>query len=273
MASALPQSHPDFEDVLENPETYFHGIHITPETHFVGEHASIGMVLANVPGTVGDVKARITWVQVPRDDGSVHLELVHRVGGYEESCSASYSPASVRSRNGAQLVRGNCLCCAPPPHHQCRRLGERLAHAHPWSRYTFLFKSRDCHSRHLRTDSEQLPPLAAFIPSGSYLPSFDSAHKAGFKTKPRLGKAIADRKKCHSKQEAEGSAVSVSWTWRLNTLLAFAPIPPKDKVPAVQPAAYLVFPWGTNDPEEAGKRREKATGIRGCSGASLSSNY
>ena len=34
-------------------------------------------------------------------------------------------------------------------------------------------------------------------------------------------------------------------------LLAFAPIPPKDKIPAVDLATYLVFPWGSNDPEEA----------------------
>ena len=137
MASALPQSHPDFEDVLGNPEAYVDGIHMTPETHFVGEHASVGMVLANVPGTVGDVKTRITWVQVPRDGGGVQLELVHRVGGHEDSF-ASCSPAAVRSRDGTQLVRGNGVCCASPPRHQRRRLGERLANAHPWSRYASL---------------------------------------------------------------------------------------------------------------------------------------
>ncbi|KAL4072082.1 extracellular elastinolytic metallo proteinase [Scleroderma citrinum] len=78
MASALPQSHPELETVLENPEKYIQGIHMTPETHLIGEHASIGMVLTNVPGTVGDVKTHVAWVQVPREDGTVQLELVHR---------------------------------------------------------------------------------------------------------------------------------------------------------------------------------------------------
>ena len=98
MASALPQSHPDFDAVLTDPEVFVDAIHMTPETHLVGEHASIAMALANVPGTVGDVKTRITWVQVPREDGTVQLELVHRVGGYEECRSLVLTWCSLKSR-------------------------------------------------------------------------------------------------------------------------------------------------------------------------------
>ena len=48
-------------------------------------------------------------------------------------------------------------------------------------------------------------------------------------------------------------------------LLAFAPIPPKDKIPAVDLATYLVFPWGSNDPEEAATRKEENGALRACS--------
>ncbi|KIK16707.1 hypothetical protein PISMIDRAFT_30866 [Pisolithus microcarpus 441] len=78
MAAALPKSHPAFEGVLENPGQYVEGIGMVPETHLLGDHATVGMALSGVPGTIGDVKARITWVQVPKEDGSVKLELVHR---------------------------------------------------------------------------------------------------------------------------------------------------------------------------------------------------
>ena len=74
MASALPRSHPDFDAVLTNPEAFVDAIHMTPETHLVGEHASIAMALANAP----------QQLEMSREDGIVQLELVHRVGGYEE---------------------------------------------------------------------------------------------------------------------------------------------------------------------------------------------
>ncbi|KAG6332045.1 hypothetical protein ID866_7043 [Astraeus odoratus] len=94
-------------------------------------------------------------------------------------------------------------------------------------------------------DAGQLPPLNAFLPTGSYLPSVGSTRKTDAKTRPRLGKASADRKKSKSK--------------------TFAPVPPKqDRAPpAVEPAKYLVFPWGTNDPEEASARRAQAEGTTG----------
>ena len=39
--------------------------------------------------------------------------------------------------------------------------------------------------------------------------------------------------------------------------LAFAPVPPKDKIPATDLATYLVLPWDSNDSEEAATRKEK----------------
>ena len=40
-------------------------------------------------------------------------------------------------------------------------------------------------------------------------------------------------------------------------LLAFAPVPPKDKIPATDLTTYLVLPWDSNDPEEDATRKEK----------------
>ncbi|KIO00347.1 hypothetical protein M404DRAFT_16393 [Pisolithus tinctorius Marx 270] len=155
MAAALPRSHPEFEGVLENPEQYVQDIKITPETHLLGDHASVGMVLSDVPGTVGDVKTRVTWVQVPREDGSVKLELVHR---FEVEMQDNWYEATVT----AEL-----------PH--------RVISVVDWA-----------------SDSP-MPPMT------------------------------------------------------------FAPIPKKyPDPPKSEPAMYVVFPWGTNDPEEAAVRRERA---------------
>ena len=40
-------------------------------------------------------------------------------------------------------------------------------------------------------------------------------------------------------------------------LLAFAPVPPKDKIPATDLTTYLVLPWDSNDPKEDATRKEK----------------
>lgn len=42
-------------------------------------HEAEQLTIAGAPGTVGEVKASVVWVQVPSEDGTVHLELVHRV--------------------------------------------------------------------------------------------------------------------------------------------------------------------------------------------------
>ncbi|KAI6127150.1 extracellular elastinolytic metallo proteinase [Pisolithus sp. B1] len=205
MAAALPKSHPAFEGVLENPGQYVEGIGMVPETHLLGDHATVGMVLSGVPGTIGDVKARVTWVQVPKEDGSVKLELVHR---FEVEMQDNWYEATVT---------------AALPH--------RIISVVDWA----------SDSPMPPINKEQLPPLDAFVPPGTYFSSVGPAPK----TKPRLGKAVADLRKGKSES-------------------AFAPIPKKYPAPPKgRPAQYSVFPWGTNDPEEAVLRRERSEGTEG----------
>jgi len=42
-------------------------------------HEPEQMAITGAPGAIGEVKSTIAWVQVPSEDGTVHLELVHRV--------------------------------------------------------------------------------------------------------------------------------------------------------------------------------------------------
>ncbi|KAG2066590.1 hypothetical protein BDR04DRAFT_1136631 [Suillus decipiens] len=58
-------------------------------------HEAEQLTITGAPGTIGDVKASVVWVQVPSEDGTVHLELVHRFevemenNWYEATVSAS----------------------------------------------------------------------------------------------------------------------------------------------------------------------------------------
>lgn len=67
-------------------------------------HEAEQLTIAGAPGTVGEVKASVVWVQVPAEDGSVHLELVHRVSIYSPGFSLNIDYHTVRSRDGEQLV-------------------------------------------------------------------------------------------------------------------------------------------------------------------------
>ncbi|KAI6016486.1 Fungalysin metallopeptidase-domain-containing protein [Pisolithus marmoratus] len=213
MAAALPKSHPAFEGVLEHPEQYVEVIKMIPETHLLGDHASVSMVLTGVPGTVGDVKARITWVQVPREDGSVKLELVHR---FEVEMQDNWYEATVT---------------AALPH--------RIISVVDWASDSPMPPMSE----------EQLPPLDTFVPPWTYFSTVGSTPKVG----PRLGKAVADLRKGKSKSGSGSASMST-------------PIPKKYPAPPEgEPAQYLVFPWGTNDPEEAAVRRAKAEGTEGSS--------
>lgn len=78
LASALPENHPEFSSLGDNLEKHVSDIIMTPESHLLGDHVSLGMSLSNVPGAVGEVKARVVWMQVPTEHG-IKLELVHRV--------------------------------------------------------------------------------------------------------------------------------------------------------------------------------------------------
>ncbi|KAI6021035.1 Fungalysin metallopeptidase-domain-containing protein [Pisolithus marmoratus] len=86
---------------------------------------------------------------------------------------------------------------------------------------------------------EQLPPLDAFVP---YLSSVGSTPR----TKLRPRKAVADLRKGKCKSGSVSMLAPIPKKY---------PAPPKD-----EPAQYLVFPWGTNDPEEAAVHRAKAEG-------------
>ena len=78
LAAALPENHPQLLSLAVNLEEHVDKIGMTPQSHFIGDHASLSMSLSNVPGTVGEVKTRVVWVQVPTEHG-LKLELVHRV--------------------------------------------------------------------------------------------------------------------------------------------------------------------------------------------------
>ncbi|KAI5984969.1 hypothetical protein EDC04DRAFT_2914033 [Pisolithus marmoratus] len=205
MATALSRSHPAFERVLENPEQYTQGIKMMPETHLPGDHASISMALSGVPGTVGDVKARVTWVQVPREDGSVKLELVHR---FEVEMQDNWYEAMVT---------------AALPHWIISVVDWASDSPTPLTTAT---------TRHFRPPMDIL--LHCRIPP---------------KVEPRLGKAVADLRKGMSKSGSASMSASIPKKY---------PASPKG-----EPAQYLVFPWGTNDPEEAAMRRAKAEGTEG----------
>ena len=130
LASALPENHPELSSLGDRLEEHVSGIVVTPETFLLGEHASLGMLLSNVPGAVNDVKARIVWVQVPTEHG-VKLELVHRVCVYfSPPCSPVLSgPRVVRGRDEIQLVRDDRDDGEAASHYQCRRLVERFSDA------------------------------------------------------------------------------------------------------------------------------------------------
>ncbi|KIJ67178.1 hypothetical protein HYDPIDRAFT_127002 [Hydnomerulius pinastri MD-312] len=88
-------------------------------------------------------------------------------------------------------------------------------------------------------DGERLPNLGAFVPPGS---NFASVSSSRVGKGPGLGKATAGKKGCHGKEE----------------VVSMAPIPKTPTPPDVNKATYLVFPWGTNDPVEAGERKAAA---------------
>ncbi|KAG1884209.1 uncharacterized protein F5891DRAFT_1241803 [Suillus fuscotomentosus] len=65
-------------------------------------HEAEQLTITGAPGTIGEVKTSVVWVQVPSENGTVHLELVHRFkvemehNWYEASDSPIplYSPES-----------------------------------------------------------------------------------------------------------------------------------------------------------------------------------
>jgi len=62
------------------------------------------LTITGAPGTIGEVKTSVVWVQVPSEDGTVHLELVHRVSTHFPVFSPKIDHHTVRSRDGEQLV-------------------------------------------------------------------------------------------------------------------------------------------------------------------------
>ncbi|KAH7886682.1 Fungalysin metallopeptidase-domain-containing protein [Phlebopus sp. FC_14] len=220
LASALPDSHPALSSIEQSPDALVSGMVLTPESHLLGDHVSVGVSLGNVPGAVSEVKARMVWVQVPREDGSVRLELVHR---YEIELEHNWYEATVS---------------ATLPH--------RIVSVVDWASDSPLPMPE--------ASEEHLPTLGAFIPPGSNFESVGQVKARGKKfgkgsaRKARKGKAGKKSKECHAKHVEE---VDASFA----PIPPSNPSPPK-----VTEATYVVFPWGTNDPVEAAERKAGSEG-------------
>ncbi|OJA08451.1 hypothetical protein AZE42_05047 [Rhizopogon vesiculosus] len=119
------------------------------------------MTITGAPGTLGEVKSTIAWVQVPSEDGTVHLELVHR---FEVEMENNWYEATVS---------------ASLPH--------RILSVVDWASDSPmpLYPSPE--------SDAQLPPLSSFLPAGSNGQSCSTSKKVGGRF--RKGKAIADIRK------------------------------------------------------------------------------
>ncbi|KAG1796395.1 Fungalysin metallopeptidase-domain-containing protein [Suillus plorans] len=136
-------------------------------------HEAEQLTITGAPGTIGEVKTSVVWVQVPSEDGTVHLELVHRFevemehNWYETTVSASL------------------------PH--------RIVSVVDWASDSPM----PLYSPGSHPEDAQLPPLSSFIPAGSNAPSCSTKKVGG---RFRKGKAVADLRK--SKAAKEG----VTWS-------------------------------------------------------------
>ncbi|KAG1744942.1 Fungalysin metallopeptidase-domain-containing protein [Suillus paluster] len=127
-------------------------------------HEDDQLTITGAPGTLGEVKTSVVWVQVPSEDGSVHLELVHR---FEVEMENNWYEATVS---------------ASVPH--------RIVSVVDWASDSPM---------PLYPKDGQLPPLSSFIPVGSNAPSCSTKKVGG---RFRKGKAIADLRKSKAAKEA-----------------------------------------------------------------------
>ncbi|KAG0696364.1 Fungalysin metallopeptidase-domain-containing protein [Suillus ampliporus] len=128
-------------------------------------HEADSLTITGAPGSIGEVKTSVVWVQVPSEDGSVHLELVHR---FEVEMENNWYEATVS---------------ASLPH--------RIVSVVDWASDSPM---------PLYPKDDQLPPLSSFVPAGSNSPSCSTSKKVGGRF--RKGKAIADLRKIKAAKEA-----------------------------------------------------------------------
>ncbi|KAG1764444.1 Fungalysin metallopeptidase-domain-containing protein [Suillus occidentalis] len=188
--AALPNLHsiptPSFDDHVPSPQdaprallTFLlaaapspalsHDIHTRFDDHLAGmtmahmsgllPHEAEQLTIAGAPGTVSEVKASVVWVQVPAEDGTVHLELVHR---FEVEMENNWYEATVS---------------ASLPH--------RIVSVVDWASDSPM----PLYSPKSHPEDAQLPPLSTFVPAG---PSCSTKKVGG---RFRLGKAVADLRK------------------------------------------------------------------------------
>lgn len=116
------------------------------------------------------------------------------------------------------------------------------------------------------------PELLDTLIAGSHVPFLQSdsaSDRFKLATKPHFGEALSGSRKPKGKgswPEKEpvlaGERFIATWPWSstltLLTYTEFAPVPRKGHPtpPQSVPAKYLIFPWGTNDPEEAALKRD-----------------
>lgn len=118
------------QDIMTRYDEHLSNMASTFENHLVGDHDVMVEHITNVPDTVNPVKAKLSYVQVPKGDKTV-LNLVWKVSNPP---IVTFVPLLiillVRGRDGGQLVRGFRVGQCTAQDHLCRRLGIRLAYAH-----------------------------------------------------------------------------------------------------------------------------------------------
>lgn len=132
-------------------------------------HEAEQLTITGAPGTIGEVKTSVVWVQVPSKDGSVHLELVHR---FEVEMENNWYEATVS---------------ASLPH--------RIVSAVDWASDSPM----PLYSPESHPEDAQLPPLSSFVPADSSAPSCSTKKVGG---RFRKGKAVADLRKSKATKEA-----------------------------------------------------------------------
>ncbi|KAF9240844.1 Fungalysin metallopeptidase-domain-containing protein [Melanogaster broomeanus] len=114
LASALPDNHPELTSVIDNADELVSNIAITTETHLLGDHMELGMSLNNVPGTIGEVKARVVLgpSSPPRTfevemeynwyEATVTTSLPHRIMSVVDWASDSPMPLPAATKGDAE---------------------------------------------------------------------------------------------------------------------------------------------------------------------------
>lgn len=88
------------QEMMANPKAYLEKMSASWETHFVGGHGVITAMVDNVPDTVNAVKAKVSFVQVPKGE-STSLELVWK---FEVEMQDNWYEAAVSTSTPHRIV-------------------------------------------------------------------------------------------------------------------------------------------------------------------------